>query len=175
MFVFQNKIKFWLALYFKMGCVIMFTVLKKLFISLLLSLVMSVFWPELPCVLVRSLHIVDTDIMQDFLQVNLKEKCSHWKTNNSGLSGLRRMKVLFFTTITKFILNSYHRLFGDVHQVFYVVVLVLLKGREQHVQHLLFVYSRPFARLLLFPFILELQQKIVPVEISHTGFFLKNA
>lgn len=28
-----------------------------------------------------------------------------------------------------------HRLFGDVHQVLDVVILVLLKGREEHVQH----------------------------------------
>lgn len=39
---------------------------------------MSVFWPELPCVLVCSLHVVDANIMQDFLQVNLKEKQS-WR------------------------------------------------------------------------------------------------
>lgn len=56
-------------------------------------------------------------------------------------------------------MDAYHRLFGDIHQVFDVVVLVLLKGREQHVQHLLFVCSRSFALLLLFPLILKLQQK----------------
>lgn len=30
---------------------------------------------------------------------------------------------------------AHHRLFGDVHQVLNVVILVLLKGREEHVQH----------------------------------------
>lgn len=67
--------------------------------------------------------------------------------------------AFFFTIITKiWILDAYHRLFGDIHQVFDVVVLVLLKGREQHVQHLLFVCSCSFALLLLFPLILQLQQ-----------------
>lgn len=54
------------------------SILVKLFIRLFLPLVMSVFWPELPCVLVCSLHVVDANIMQDFLQVNLKKKQS-WR------------------------------------------------------------------------------------------------
>lgn len=55
---------------------------------------------------------------------------------------------------------SYHRLLGDIHQVFDVVILVLLKGRKQHVQHLLFISSCSFALLLLFPFIFKLQQNV---------------
>lgn len=47
---------------------------EKLFISLFLGLVMSVFWPELPGVLVCSLHVVSADITQDFLQINLEEE-----------------------------------------------------------------------------------------------------
>lgn len=54
---------------------------------------------------------------------------------------------------------SYHRLFGDVHQVFDIIVLVLLKGREQHVQDLLFVRSRSLALLLLLLLILQLQKR----------------
>lgn len=126
---------------------------------------MSVFWPELPCVLVCSLHVVDTDIAQDFLQVNLKEKSLVIDRKNSSFVFV----VLFsLTDVTEMgILNSYHRLFGDVHQVFDVVVLVLLKGREQHVQHLLFVQSRSFALLFLFPLILKLQQKADSDQISR--------
>lgn len=46
---------------------------QKLFISLFLALVMSILWLQLPRVLVCSLHIVDADISQDFLQVTLRE------------------------------------------------------------------------------------------------------
>lgn len=69
-------------------------------------------------------------------------------------------------------LESYHRLFGDVHQVFDVIVLMLLKGREQHVQHLLFVSSRSFALLFLFLLMLDLQRKVNTDQISHTGLDL---
>lgn len=46
---------------------------QELFVSLILALVMSVFGLELPGILVCSLHIVDANITQDFLQVNLGE------------------------------------------------------------------------------------------------------
>lgn len=46
--------------------------------------------------------------------------------------------------------RSHHRLFGQVHQVFYVIILVPLKSGEQHVQNQLLVCSRPLALLLLF-------------------------
>lgn len=55
--------------------------------------------------------------------------------------------------------QSYHRLFGNVHQVFDIIILVLLKGGEQHVQDLLFISSRSFALLLLLLLILQLQKK----------------
>lgn len=55
--------------------------------------------------------------------------------------------------------QSYHGLFGDVHQVLDVVVLVLLKGRKQHVQHLLLLRSRSLSLLFLFPLVLALQQQ----------------
>ena len=52
---------------------------------------------------------------------------------------------------------AHHRLLGDVHQIFDVVILVLLKRRKQHVQDLLLVDPRPFPFLLLLPVILQLQ------------------
>lgn len=56
-------------------------------------------------------------------------------------------------------MQSYHRLFGNVHQIFDIIILVLLKGGEQHVQDLLFVSSRSFALFLLFLLVLQLQKK----------------
>lgn len=52
--------------------------------------------------------------------------------------------------------GSYHRLFGDVHQVFNVVILMLLKGREEHVQHLLLVCSGSLAFFFLLFLIIQL-------------------
>lgn len=40
-------------------------------VTLLVVLVMSVLGLQLPGVLVSSLHVVDTDVTQDLLQVNL--------------------------------------------------------------------------------------------------------
>lgn len=53
--------------------------------------------------------------------------------------------------------RSHHRLFGQLHQVFYVIILVPLKSAEQHVQNLLLVCSRPLALLLLFLLSLSLR------------------
>ena len=55
--------------------------------------------------------------------------------------------------------GSYHGLFGDVHQVFNIVILMLLKGREEHVQHLLLVCSCSFAFFLLLFLIIQLGRK----------------
>lgn len=55
---------------------------------------------------------------------------------------------------------TYHWLFSDIHQVFDVVVLVLLKSREQHFQNLLFVSSRPLAFLFLLLLVLALWQMV---------------
>lgn len=47
--------------------------------------------------------------------------------------------------------SAHHRLFGDVHQVLEAVKLVLLEGREEHVQHHLPLRSHhlPLRLLLL--------------------------
>lgn len=119
---------------------------------------MSVLWLQLPRVLVCSLHVVYADVTQDFLQVNLRRK----KQSQKWTQG----QTLFMYISDEFhegiraALASYHRLFGDVHQVFDVVVLMLLKSREQHVQHLLLVSSGSLALLLLLPLILELWQRV---------------
>lgn len=110
---------------------------------------MSVFWPELPGILVSSFDVVVANIPQNFLQVNL------------GRRRKSRYSAMFsvFSVWVDGAWQSYHRLFGDVHQVFDIIVLVLLKGREQHVQDLLFVGSRSLALLLLLLLILQLQKR----------------
>ena len=45
--------------------------------------------------------------------------------------------------------GTYNGLVGDAHEVLDVVILVLLKGREEHVGHLVFVHPRPLPLLLL--------------------------
>lgn len=70
---------------------------RRLFISLFLSLVMSIFRPELPGILVRSLYVVDTNITQNFLQVSLGEKHTKMKNKkrlNTGLCGFNMSDCL---------------------------------------------------------------------------------
>lgn len=52
---------------------------------------------------------------------------------------------------------AHHRLFGDVHQVLDVVILVLLKGREQHIQHHLSLSPHHLPLRLLLLLILHLR------------------
>lgn len=54
---------------------------------------------------------------------------------------------------------AHHRLFGDVHQVLDVVVLVLLKGREAHVQHHLSLGPHHLPLGLLLLIVLQLRTK----------------
>lgn len=54
---------------------------------------------------------------------------------------------------------TYHGLLGDVHQVLQVVILMLLKGWKQHVQHLLLISSSSLSIFLLLPFIFNLYGK----------------
>lgn len=55
---------------------------------------------------------------------------------------------------------AHHRLFGDVHQRLNVVILVLLEGREEHVQHELTFSSHHLPFSLLFLLILHLRPKL---------------
>lgn len=96
-----------------------------------------------------SFDIVGSNIMQNFFQVTL----------GKGGKKVNKMLGLVFFNFGLMVPQSYHRLFGNVHQIFDVVILVLLKGGEQHVQDLLFVGSRSFARFLLFLLVLQLQKK----------------
>lgn len=56
--------------------------------------------------------------------------------------------------------NAYNRLFGDVHQVLNVVILVLLKGREEHVQHDLLLRSHHLPVGLLLLVVLQLRFRL---------------
>lgn len=53
-------------------------------------------------------------------------------------------------------MGTYHWLFGYVHQVFNVVILMFLKGRKEHVQHLLFISPSPFPIFFLFLLVFNL-------------------
>ena len=55
--------------------------------------------------------------------------------------------------------STYHWLFGYVHQVFNVVILMFLKGWKKHVQHLLFISSSPFSIFFLLLLIFNLSDK----------------
>ena len=64
---------------------------------------------------------------------------------------------------------AHHRLFGNVHQVFNVVVLVLLKGREEHVQHDLPLgpHHLPLGLLLLLMQHLRIKWKITTTTTTN--------
>lgn len=52
---------------------------------------------------------------------------------------------------------AHHRLLGDVHQLLNVVILVLLKGGEEHVQHHLTLGSHHLPLRLLLPLVRDLK------------------
>jgi hypothetical protein len=47
---------------------------KVLSVTLFFSLIMSVLWLQLPCVLVDPFYVLNANFFQDFFQVSLKDK-----------------------------------------------------------------------------------------------------